>query len=218
MLFLRCQQVKLLLICKITCSHAANLDLCLMRQTCACISENKVRVLFLLRLSLLHHNDWSGLSPQLLTEIFELQHNALDNCAAACVSSSWRTAVNSSRIIALHLHADFPSYNRNWRGFFTSRKSCGHLKLTHAITPADADSYVRAWQDVQNCFTQLPMDCDSLDIDGNFIGELHFYTSKRPPSQAPDNSDNFQNFSYSSEFARLATADSADQIRNSGEC
>ncbi|KAL0045061.1 hypothetical protein WJX82_006827 [Trebouxia sp. C0006] len=57
-----------------------------------------------------HPSDWSSLAEQLLVHVFEQQHNALDNCAAACTCATWRRVVNSSHISLLHLHADQAPY------------------------------------------------------------------------------------------------------------
>ncbi len=73
---------------------------------------------------------WADLSEQLLLRMFESQHNALDNCAAACACKSWRSAVNSSHIQSLHLHSHHLSDSWRLSSFFKSRCSVGELKLT----------------------------------------------------------------------------------------
>ena len=71
---------------------------------------------------------------QVSRDAFELQNNALDNCAAACVCKSWQTAVNSSFVSVLHLHIhDGPSLHSclaHWCAYLAARTSIGELKLT----------------------------------------------------------------------------------------
>ncbi len=74
--------------------------------------------------------DWADLSEQLLLRTFESQHNALDNCAAACACKSWRSVVNSSHIQSLHMHAHHLSDSWRMSSFLNSRCSVGELKLT----------------------------------------------------------------------------------------
>lgn len=130
---------------------------------------------------------WSCLSTHLLINIFELQHSALDNCAAACVCSTWRTAVNSSHISSLHLYAIWPSYNRHWRSFFSSRLSIGHLKLTAdvpLVLPEDFQLvYDQILEDAQAngcCLESIPLKTEVLDTDGDFGHLLHHYTDRHP--------------------------------------
>ncbi|KAL0045074.1 hypothetical protein WJX82_007373 [Trebouxia sp. C0006] len=51
------------------------------------------------------HLCWEQLPFDVLKLIFEIQANALDNCAAACTCKAWRDAVHSSQIHELRLHA-----------------------------------------------------------------------------------------------------------------
>ena len=125
--------------------------------------------------------DWSDLSSQLMIKIFELQHNALDNCAAACTCASWRCAVNSSHISFLHLHAEtsfsykhwsnFFSY-KHWSNFFLSKLSVGILRLTTSVDfTCDTDDG-HLW--VQTFMQQVASTCDHLDADEAFATELHY--------------------------------------------
>ena len=128
---------------------------------------------------------WSCLSTHLLINIFELQHNALDNCAAACVCSTWRTAVNSSHISSLHLHAVWPSFNRHWRSFFSSRVSIGHLKLTSDLEFLEdlQQGQDQVWEDIKAngcCLESIPIKTEVLDIGGDFGHGLHLYTDQHP--------------------------------------
>ena len=128
--------------------------------------------------------EWSCLSTQLLISIFELQHNALDNCAAACVCSNWHTAVNSSHISSLHLHANCSSFNRQWCSFFSSRLSFGHLKLTSDLMFLEDPQqvYNQVWEDIQangGCLGSIPLKTEVLDTDGDFGHALHLYTAAR---------------------------------------
>ena len=116
--------------------------------------------------------DWSDLSSQLLTKIFELQHNALDNCAAACICASWRCAVNSSHISFLHLHAERSFSYKHWSNFLLSKPSVGTLRLT-----ASADF---TWNTTADLFwartflQQIASTCDHLDADEAFATELRY--------------------------------------------
>ena len=119
-----------------------------------------------------HGVDWSSISPQLLSSIFELQSNALDNCAAACACAQWRQAVSESHIAHLHLHADSPSYNSNWRSFFKSRRSIASLKLT-----SDIRQRFKTWapllaKSVEQgcCLKQIPLGCSALSVSHDFLG------------------------------------------------
>ena len=83
-------------------------------------------------------SDWAALPSQLLADAFELQSNALDNCAAACVCRSWQSVVKSSFVSTLHLHvhgrAAMPSCLAQWRALLAARSSIGELKLTAGDT------------------------------------------------------------------------------------
>ncbi len=121
--------------------------------------------------------DWSCLAEQLLVHIFEQQHNALDNCAAACTCTTWRAAVNSSHISSLHLHADQAPYGSHWKHFFASRRSFGHLRLTAGDKSVEGE--------VANNFGEpssrsdslqgIPLACDRLSVDTTFAGMLPQY-------------------------------------------
>ena len=125
--------------------------------------------------------DWSDLSSQLMIKIFELQHNALDNCAAACTCASWRSAVNSSHISFLHLHAEASlSYKhwskvfsyKHWSNFFLSKLSVGILKLTTSVDFTDDPDDGHLW--AQTFMQQVASTCDHLDADEAFAAELHY--------------------------------------------
>ncbi len=121
--------------------------------------------------------DWSSLADQLLVHIFEQQHNALDNCAAACTCTTWRLAVNSSHISSLHLHADQAPYGSHWRHFFASRRSFGHLRLIAGDKSVEGE--------VANNFGEpssrsdslqgIPLACDCLSVDTTFADMLLQY-------------------------------------------
>ena len=87
-------------------------------------------------------SDWAALPSQLLRVAFELQSNALDNCAAACACKSWHAAVNSSFVSALHLHIhhqdSLPSCLAQWRAYLAARSSIGELKLSAGDTVCHA--------------------------------------------------------------------------------
>ena len=105
---------------------------------------------------------WADLSEQLLLRTFESQHNALDNCAAACACKSWRSAVNRSHIQSLHLHAHHLSDSWQMSSFFKSRCPVGELKLTsgHCFKEEIVTS--------ANPSRNIPFEsllCDSLHID-----------------------------------------------------
>ena len=116
--------------------------------------------------------DWSDLSSQLMIKIFELQHNALDNCAAACTCASWRCAVNSSHISFLHLHAERSFSYKHWSNFLLSKLSVGILRLTASFdfTRDMNDDHIWA----QTFIQQVASTCDHLDADQAFATELHY--------------------------------------------
>ncbi len=109
--------------------------------------------------------DWSNMSSQVLSSVFEAQRNALDNCAAACVWASWRAAVQDSHISTLHLHALTSFDYEHWQTFLQARPSVCHLKLTSSFWKgATADDYRPQSSEAngQSCFSALPLVCDSL--------------------------------------------------------
>ena len=115
--------------------------------------------------------DWSSMSPQLLSSVFEMQNNALDNCAAACTCVHWRRVVSDSQITCLHLHADSPSYNSNWRSFFKSRRSIASLKLT-----SDIRQRCKTWEPLLTksveegcCLKHIPVGCSALSVSHDFL-------------------------------------------------
>ena len=116
--------------------------------------------------------DWSSIPPQLLSRIFETQSNALDNCAAACTCVQWRRAVSESHIDYLHLHADSPTYNSNWRSFFRSRRSIAALKLTSDVRQLCSTWAPLLAKSVEQgcCLKQIPLGCSALSADPGFLG------------------------------------------------
>ncbi len=128
--------------------------------------------------------DWPSMSRQLLTHIFEQQHNALDNCAAACVCSSWHSAVNHSHISSLHLHANNRHCNRHWASFLGSRRSLGKLVMTVSQEIAqglDQEQWIKGNARCANwtCLQSIPMDCESLEVAETFCDDLHYYTEQQ---------------------------------------
>ncbi len=121
--------------------------------------------------------DWSSLADQLLVHIFEQQHNALDNCAAACTCTTWRTAVNSSHIPSLHLHADQAPYGSHWKHFFVSRCSFGHLRLTagNKIVEGEVANNFGEPSSRSDSLQGIPLACDCLSVDTTFAGMLLQY-------------------------------------------
>ncbi len=121
--------------------------------------------------------DWSCLAEQLLVHIFEEQHNALDNCAAACACTTWRTAVNSSHIPSLHLHANQAPYGSHWKHFFTSRHSFGHLRLTAGNKSVEGEIANNFGEpsSLSNSLQGIPLACDCLSVDTTFAGMLPQY-------------------------------------------
>ena len=112
--------------------------------------------------------DWSAVSQEILIKISEQQHNALDNCAAACACTSWRLAVNYSHISSLHLHAHDRSFSQQWQAYLSSKCLVDDLKLTASqackrhINEASV-SWMRS----------LPTICTSMHVDccfGSGIG------------------------------------------------
>ena len=79
-------------------------------------------------------SDWAALPVQLLRQAFESQNNGLDNCAAACVCTSWKAAVNSSFVKVLHLHissgSSLSSSLMQWRAYLAAQSSIGELNMT----------------------------------------------------------------------------------------
>ena len=109
--------------------------------------------------------------------VFEQQHNALDNCAAACTCATWRTAVNSSHISSLHLHAEQPPYGSHWKHFFASRRSFGHLRLTagdRSLEGEVANNFGEP-SSRSNSLQGIPLACDCLSVDTTFVGMLPQY-------------------------------------------
>ncbi len=93
---------------------------------------------FSVGIDVMQPSDWATLPAHLLMGVFELQSNALDNCAAACVCKSWQSAVNSSFVSSLHLHIHeddcLPYCLPQWCALLAARSSFGELKLTAGNT------------------------------------------------------------------------------------
>ena len=115
---------------------------------------------------------WSDLSSQLMIKIFELQHNALDNCAAACTCASWRCAVNSSHISFLHVHADCSFSYKHWSKFFLSKLSVGILRLTASVDFLCGMNDGHIW--ARPFMQQVASICDHLEADEAFATDLHY--------------------------------------------
>ncbi len=113
--------------------------------------------------------------------MFEQKHNALDNCAAACTCTTWRTAVNSSHLSSLHLHADQALHGGQWKHFFASRRSFGHLRLTAGNESVEGEvaNNLGEPSSLSNSLQGIPLACDCLSVDTTFAGVLPQYISSR---------------------------------------
>ena len=116
--------------------------------------------------------DWSDLSSQLLSKIFELQHTALDNCAAACTCANWRCAFNTSHITLLHLHTGRAFSYKHWSNFLLSKLSVGSLRLTASADFARNRNHDLYW--ARTFMRQIALICDHLDVDEAFATELPY--------------------------------------------
>ena len=116
--------------------------------------------------------DWSDLSGQILSKIFELQHLTQDNCAAACTCASWRCAFNTSHISFLHLHTGRAFSYKNWSNFLVSKLSVGILRLTASADFARNRNHDLFW--AQTFMRQIALICDHLDADEAFATELPY--------------------------------------------
>ncbi len=117
--------------------------------------------------------NWADLSEQLLLRTFESQHNALDDCAAACACKSWHSAVNSSHIQSLHLHSFHLSQTWRTSSFFKSRCSLGELKLTAGhCSKEEIATFANSSRNIP-CVSLL---CDSLHVDMSWSQLLHVHT------------------------------------------
>ena len=122
-------------------------------------------------------SDWSDVEPHALSLILDVQHNGLDNCAAACVCASWRAAVRSAHISTLHLHANHPQHHKHWKKFLQSR-SFGSLKLTSSVKQTTHEDIEDLKARGKSCFLRLPLACDSLHVGQYFTDVLHQYIHK----------------------------------------
>ncbi len=116
---------------------------------------------------------WADLSEQLLLRTFESQHNALDNCAAACACKSWRSAVNSSHIQSLHLHSHHLSDSWRMSSFFKSRCFVGELKLTAGHRSKEE---ILTSANPSRNIPSVPLLCDFLHVDLSWAQLLHVHT------------------------------------------
>ena len=108
--------------------------------------------------------EWSALPQDVLTRIFDRQHNALDSCAAACVCKNWRLVVNRRHISSLHLHAHDRSYSQHWQAYLSSVSLASHLKLTAAeASKRDVDEASLSWMRF------LSTICSSVHVDCCFV-------------------------------------------------
>jgi len=115
--------------------------------------------------------EWSNMPSEVLSNIFEAQRNALDNCAAACVCASWRAAVQDSHISSLHLHAIKKFDHKHWQSFLHARQSISYLKLTSSfwkVAMADDDQPQSSEASGESCFSAWPLVCDSLFLEYPF--------------------------------------------------
>ena len=139
--------------------------------------------------------DWSDVSDQLLSKIFDLQHNALDNCAAACTCASWRCAFNTSHISFLHLHAGHSFSYKHWSNFLLSKLSVGSLRLTASVDFACNRNHDLDW--AQTFMQQIALICDHLDADEPFATELPYLALQPAQLKKLTVSLLFQNFTPS---------------------
>ncbi|KAL0053744.1 hypothetical protein WJX82_010251 [Trebouxia sp. C0006] len=109
-------------------------------------------------------SDWAVMKPHVLSLIFQAQHNALDNCAAACVCIDWRDAVQTTPISMLHLHARHAHHHKHWSKFLQSRLSLRSLKLTSSVRQTTVDDTEDLKARGKSCFLHLPNDCDTLFV------------------------------------------------------
>ncbi len=82
-------------------------------------------------------SEWASLPAQILGLAFEVQPQALDNCAAACSCKTWQAAVRCTLVKNLHLHASKPSEAEQWKSFLSSRTFVDKLQLTGAVSSID---------------------------------------------------------------------------------
>ena len=123
-------------------------------------------------------SDWAVMKPHVLSLIFQAQHNALDNCAAACVCIDWRDAVQTTPISMLHLHARHAHHHKHWSKFLQSRLSLRSLKLTSSVRQTTVDDTEDLKARGKSCFLHLPNDCDTLFVGQYFTDILHQYIHK----------------------------------------
>ena len=123
-------------------------------------------------------SDWASVLQQVLSLIFQAQHNALDNCAAACVCVSWRDIVHSTHINVLHLHARDVQHHKYWRKFLRSRSTFSHLKLTSSVRETTMEDTEDLKARGASCFLHLPLECDTLAVGQYFTDILHQYIHK----------------------------------------
>lgn len=76
-------------------------------------------------------SDWAALLFQVLVAAFEVQSNALDSCAVACICTRWQAAASSCFVSNLHLHINRSVLCRGrWSDYLSRQNKIGHLKLT----------------------------------------------------------------------------------------
>lgn len=121
---------------------------------------------------------WAVMKPHVLSLICQAQHNALDNCAAACGCVNWRAAVQSSPISMLHLHARHRHHHKHWSKFLQSRLLFHHLKLTSSVRQTTVDDTEDLKARGKSCFLHVPKECDTLFVGQYFTEVLHQYIHK----------------------------------------
>ena len=126
-------------------------------------------------------SDWTALPVQILKDTFELQHNSLDNCAAACVCKEWQAAVENSLVSALHLYKDSPSSlstdAQHWSAYLAARSAITELKLSADLPPSDLQSD-SAIDTLGNLLASIPLACNSLSVDEHLAPFVSQYTAQ----------------------------------------
>ena len=111
--------------------------------------------------------DWSALSQGVLIRIFENQHNALDNCAAACTCLSWRLAAQHSQVSSLYLHAHDRFYRQHWQAYLSSVSLAQYVKLTASKA---CKTYVP--EAILKWMSRFPSVCASMHIEYCFAPSI----------------------------------------------
>ena len=131
---------------------------------------------------------WPDLPCQIIKQVFELQLNPLDNCAAACTCNSWHDAVQAAYVQTLHLHLDSSkiaklmdgdySAAKAWASLMASRFSVGLLQLTAAsVEPSHAPSLAHILSATRY---KGSLECSSLYLSEVFSPAADLYTGQLP--------------------------------------